>query len=55
MTDRTVREDGNGASAGRTVREGLTAGGTVREGTGSGTLREDSGSPIREGGSPRAG
>lgn len=54
MTDRTVREDGNGASVGRTVREGLTAGGTVREGTGSGTLREDSGSPFREGGSGRA-
>lgn len=54
MTDRTVRDDGNGASAGRTVREGLTAEGTVREGTGSGTLREDSGSPVREGDSGRA-
>lgn len=54
MTDRTVREDGNGASAGRTVREGLTPGGTVREGTDSGTRREDSGSPVREGRSGRA-
>ena len=54
MTDRTVREGGNRATAGRTTREGSSAGGTVREQAGSRTLREDGGLPMREGSPGRA-
>jgi len=44
MTDRTVREGGEGSKAGRTVREEPGAGHTVREGMSGETLREGAGS-----------
>jgi len=44
MTDRTVHEEGNGTAAGRTVREGASV---------VGTIREDSGATMQEGGSGR--
>jgi len=40
MTDKTIREGGDGSSGNRTVREGPGAGGTVREGSAGATLRE---------------
>ena len=40
MTDKTIREGGNGSSGSRTVRESAGVGGTVRESDAGATLRE---------------